>query len=233
MSVASILKKIPIFEDLTDEDLAHLSECLIRRHFSKGQVVFHKGDEGGGLYIITQGKVKVVLPSQDGDEVILSILTEGEIIGELSLFDGHNRSASVGVLEDTEFLYLSRNDFMEFLSTRFHAVRRVLEMLTLRLRDTNDMLEGAFFLDTTSRIAWKILVLGRQFGIYEDGIIRVGVRVTQSDLASMVGATRESVNKQLKMFREHGMVTFENGYFTILDPARLARRARTSLGFFT
>jgi CRP/FNR family transcriptional regulator/CRP/FNR family cyclic AMP-dependent transcriptional regulator len=233
MSEGNILSNVPLFFSLKKHDLAELETHLTRRHYNKGDVIFHKDDEGSSLYIITKGTVKIVLPSPQGEEVILAILTTGEIIGELSLIDGHNRSATVEVLEDTEVLRLERQDFMYFLSTRFDAVLQVLEMLTQRLRDTDVLMEEAYFLDITSRVAKKILVLGRQFGVYEGGVIRIGVHITQTDLASMVGTTRESVNKQLRFLRENGLITLEDGFLKILDPVRLARRARTSLGSFT
>jgi CRP-like cAMP-binding protein len=233
MYAINVLSNIPFFSGLEQHDLAELETYLERRHYGKGDVIFHKDDEGSILYIITKGKVKVVLPSPEGEEIILTILTTGEIIGELSFIDGRNRSATVEVLEDTEVLYLRRKDFLHFLSTRFDVVLRVLGILTQRLRDTDVLMEEAYFLDITSRVARKILTLGRQFGIYEDRVIRIGVHVTQRDLASMVGATRESVNKQLRLLRENGLITHEDGFLKILDPVRLARRARTSLGSLT
>ena len=233
MPASNVLSNIPLFSGLEKDDLAELETRLSRRHYGKGDVIFHKDDEGSSLYIITKGKVKVVLPSPQGEEIILAILTAGEIIGELSFIDGRNRSATVEVLEDTEVLRMRRQDFLHFLSTRFDAILRVLEILTQRLRDTDALVEEAHFLDITSRVARKILALGRQFGVYEEGMIRLGVHVSQKDLASMVGATRESVNKQLRFLRENGLIAQKDGYLKILDPVRLARRARTSLGSLT
>ena len=226
MSLGHVLRKIPIFEDLEGEDLGRLEAALVRRKYSKGQVIFHKGDEGGSLYILQQGRVKVAIPSPQGEEVILTILSEGEILGELSLIDGKPRSATVEALEEAEVLCLRREDFLRLLSTRFEAVLRVLQVLSRRLRDTDALLAESYFLDVTSRLAKKILDLGRLFGVQQKGVIRIGVRMTQKDLASMVGATRESVNKQFRWFKEQGLVHLEDGYLTILDPVRLARRAR-------
>ncbi len=226
MSLGHVLRKIPIFEDLEEEDLSRLEAALVRRRYSKGQVIFHKGDEGGSLYILQQGRVKVAIPSLQGEEMILTILSEGEILGELSLIDGKPRSATVEALEETEVLCLRREDFLQLLSTRFEAVLRVLQVLSRRLRDTDALLAESFFLDVTSRLAKKILDLGRLFGVQEKGTTRIGVRMTQKDLASMVGATRESVNKQFRWFKEQGLVHLEDGYLTIVDAVRLARRAR-------
>lgn len=232
MSATHLVKKIPIFADMEEEDLARLSSSLVRRKYLKGQVVFHKGDEGGSLHIIQTGRMKVVIPSPHGEEVILAILTEGEILGELSLIDGKPRSATVEALEDSEVLSLRREDFLRFLASRFEAALRVMEVLSRRLRDTDALLAETHFLDVTSRLAKKIMDLGRLFGVKEKEGVRIGVRVTQKDLASMVGATRESVNKQIRWLREQGVILFEDGYLTILDPVRLARRARSEPALF-
>jgi len=227
MSMTAVLKQIPLFAGLGEEDLEKLAGALVRRRYPRGQVIFHKGDEGGSLYILQSGRVKVAIPSPQGEEAILTILSTGEILGELSLIDGKPRSATVETLEDTEVLCLRRDDFLGFLNARFDAVLRVLEVLSHRLRDTDALLAETHFLDITSRLAKKILDLGKLFGVQEGGKIRIGVRMTQKDLASMVGATRESINKQFRWFREQRIVKLEDGYLTILDPVRLARRART------
>jgi len=105
MSITPVLRKIPIFSDLGEGDLERLANALIRRRYPKGQIIFHRGDEGGSLYILQSGRVKVVIPSPQGEEVILAILSPGEIIGELSLIDGKPRSATVETLEETAAAY--------------------------------------------------------------------------------------------------------------------------------
>lgn len=226
--MAQFLNKVSIFSGLDEDKLNSLESCLIKRRYSKGQVIFHKGDESGGLYIISSGRVKVYLPSTQGEEVILAILDNGEIIGELSLLDGTKRSATISVTEDSEVMYLSRNDFLNFLRSDFDTVLNVFSMITERLRKTNDQLEEAYMLDITSRIARKILALSDQFGIEQEGIVKIGVKITQKDLAAMIGATRESVNKQLNLLKKNGLIDMENGYITILNTDRLTRRARTN-----
>jgi CRP-like cAMP-binding protein len=224
-----LLRKIPLFADLEENDLERLEAVLTRRRYVRGQVLFHQGDEGGVLYVIVRGRVKVAIPSPQGEEMILTILAADEIIGELSLIDGKPRSATVEALDETEVLCLRRDDFLGFLDGRFEAVMRVLEVLSRRLRDTDALLAETHFLDVTSRLAKKILDLGKHFGIRDESGTRIGVRVTQRELASMVGATRESINKQLRWFREEGLIALEGGYLTILEPNRLARRAKTNL----
>lgn len=227
MSYARLLRNIPILEKLAGPDLDYLEKCLTKRRYSAGQIIFHMGDEGGNLYIINSGRVKITLPSPHGEEVFLTILSGGEILGELSFIDGKPRSATVQALVETEILCLSRKDFLDFLRDRFDVSLRVLEVLAQRLRDTDNLVAESYFLNITSRLAKKILDLGQSFGISEKNGIRIGVRVTQRDLASMVGATRESVNKQLKVLREQGIIDLGGGHITILDPEKLLRRTHT------
>jgi len=227
MSLREFLKKSTMFAHLADADLQQLEAAMNRRRFAAGQIIFYMGDGGGSLYIISKGRVKVAIPSPEGDEIILAILSEGEILGELSLIDGKPRSATVEAIEETEVYSLRREDFLDFLRSRFEVVLQVLEMLSQRLRETDASLAEAHFLDVRARLAKKIVDLTRAFGVLEEGKIRIGVRITQKDLASMVGATRESINKQLMQLRQLGLVELENGYMTVLDPVRLARRART------
>ena len=224
--MAKMLSRMPVFGALDEADLARLETCLVRRRYNSGQVLFHMGDEGGVLYIINRGRVKVTIPSPLGEEYILAILSAGEILGELSLIDGKPRSATVQAIEETETLCLHREDFLEILRNRFDVVVRVLEVLTQRLRDTDVSLAETHFLDIMSRLAKKILELGEIHGVNESGVVRVGVKMTQKDLASMVGATRESVNKQFKVLRDEGIIRMESGYIEILNSEKLARRAR-------
>ena len=231
MSYLHLLKKIPIFSRLEDPDLASLEIFLTQRRYPEGQTIFHMGDEGENLYIIYSGRVKITLPSPQGEEVILTILSAGEILGELSFIDGKPRSATVQAIEETEVLSLAREDFLNFLRKRFDLALRVLEVLAQRLRETDSLLAESYFLDITSRLAKKILDLGRSFGIREKSGIRIGVRVTQKDLASMVGATRESVNKQLKVLRQRGIIDIVNGHIIILDAEGLT--SRTTAGYIS
>jgi CRP-like cAMP-binding protein len=225
MSLAKLLKTTGLFSCLTDDDLQWLQASMLHRRYAEGQIIFHMGDDGGSLYIIKRGRVKVVIPSRRGEEVILAILSTGEILGELSLFDGKPRSATVQAIEDTEIVCLQRDDFLFFLRSRFEAVLQVLCVLSLRLRETDESLADAHFLNLRPRLAKKILDLARVFGIWEDDRVRIGVKVTQRDLASMVGATRESVNKQFMKLRQSELVQLKNSYITILDPVQLAGRA--------
>jgi CRP/FNR family cyclic AMP-dependent transcriptional regulator len=226
MSQAKLRHKFPLFAGFEPSEFESLEKCLVRRLYHGDQVLFHMGDEGGSLHIIERGRVKVTIPSSSGEELILAILGAGEILGELSLFDGKPRSATVQALEKTETLCLHRKDLLALMRNRFDVVEKILEVLATRIRDTDMLLAERNFLDITSRLAKKILDLGDTYGTGEGGQIRIGVKVTQKELASMIGATRESINKQFKAMRDQGIVRICDGTIEILNREMLVRETR-------
>jgi len=226
MSLARLRHKVPLFAGFGPPEFESLEKCLVRRRYPAGQTLFHMGDDGGSLHLIERGRVKVTIPSDSGEELILAILGAGDLLGELSLFDGKPRSATVSALEETETLCLRREDLLALMRDHFDLVEKILAVLARRIRDTDMLLADRSFLDITSRLAKKILDLGDAFGIREGGTVRIGVKVTQTDLASMIGATRESINKQLKALRDQGLVRISGGMIEILNRERLVRKAR-------
>lgn len=226
MSPAKMRHKIPLFDGFGHSDFNFLEKCLVRRRYPGGQALFHMGDEGGSLHIIERGRVKVTIPSSSGEELILAILGAGDFLGELSLFDGKPRSATVQALEETETLCLRREDLLALMRNRFPVVEKILEVLARRIRDTDTLLAESHFLDITSRLAKKILDLGEAYGVREGEHVRIGVKITQKELASMIGATRESINKQLKALRDQGLVRINGGTIEILNRERLVQKAR-------
>ncbi len=226
MSLAKLRRVVPLFAGFGPSDFESIEKCLVRRRYPAGQTLFHMGDEGGSLHFIERGRVKVTIPSSSGEELILAILGAGNLLGELSLFDGKPRSATVQALEDTETLCLHREDLLELMRGRFDVVEKILVVLAGRIRDTDTLLADKHFLDITARLAKKILDLGDTFGVQEGGQVRIGVKITQKDLASMIGATRESINKQLKALRDQGLVRISGGTIEILKRERLVQKAR-------
>ena len=224
--LAKLRHKIPLFAGFGPSEFASLEKCIVRRRYPGGQTLFHMGDERGSLHIIERGRVKVTVPSSSGEEMILAMLGAGDLLGELSLFDGQPRSATVQALEETDTLCLHREDLLAVMRNRFDVVEKILEVLARRIRNTDMLLAEAHFLDITSRLAKKILDLGDAFGIREGGHVRIGVKITQKDLASMIGATRESINKQLKILRDQGLVRIYGGTIEILNREKLVKKAR-------
>jgi len=228
MSIPSpqqLLNKIPLFNSLSDSDLESLSESVRLQSLKKGQTLFRKGDEGSSLYIIKQGTIKIVLPSRLGDEVIVTIFSEGDFFGEMALFDGKPRSADALAMELTKIYMLSRNDFLLFLQSNINAMKSILSQLTTRLRDTDDFLEGACFLSVSARLAKKLLDLAESYGQKDGDSIYIDLNLTQKELGDMIGSTRESINKELKILRDKSLITMQENKIQIIDMARLKRRS--------
>ena len=228
MSISSpqqLLNKIPLFNSLSDSDLKSLSESVRLQSLKKGQTLFQKGDEGSFLYIIKQGTIKIVLPSRLGDEVIVTIFSEGDFFGEMALFDGKPRSADALAMESTKIYMLSRNDFLLFLQSNINAMKSILSQLTNRLRSTDDFLEGACFLSVSARLAKKLLDLAESHGQKDGDSVYIDLNLTQKELGDMIGSTRESINKELKILRDKSLITMQENKIQIIDITRLKRRA--------
>ncbi|MFH2099076.1 MAG: Crp/Fnr family transcriptional regulator [Pseudomonadota bacterium] len=226
MDATELLSRIHLFQTLSPEDREDLAGLLRTQKVRAGEALFRKGNEGTTLYIIQAGSVKIVLPSRLGDEMIVTIFTTGEFFGEMSLLDGMPRSADAVAVEPSTLLLLNRRDFLHFLKKSDAAMEAILACLSARLRQTDDLLEDTSFLNIPARFAKKILQLGEMFGKKEDNTMEIRLRLTQKDLADMVGATRESINKELRVLREKGLVTLEGNVLRIEDVTRLHRRIR-------
>ncbi|HBK78613.1 MAG TPA: Crp/Fnr family transcriptional regulator [Nitrospinae bacterium] len=227
MVFEGILAQIPLFSHFGDEELTELTSKLHRRRFEKDQILFHKNDPGSTLYIIISGKVKIVLPSAEGDNVIVALLSTGDFFGELSLFDGEPRSATTIAVDSTEILTLAQEDFFRYLSLNPRASKEILGELSRRLRRTDELLSDAAFCNLSTRLSKRILELADRYGQPdEEGKTRVNMKLRQQDLADMVGATRESVNKMLKTYKQKSLIRVQRGFITIMDKEGLLLRAR-------
>ncbi len=228
MSVSSpqkLLNKIPLFNSLSDSDLESLSESVRLQSLKKGQTLFRKGDEGSSLFIIQQGTIKIVLPSRLGDEVIVTMFSGGDFFGEMALFDGKPRSADALAMEPSKIYVLSRNDFLLFLQSNINAMKSILSQLTNRLRNTDDFLESTCFLSVSARLAKKLLDLAESYGQNDGDGVYIDLNLTQKEIGDMIGSTRESINKELKILRDKGLITMQENKIHIVDMTRLKRRA--------
>lgn len=218
---AQALQAVPFFTQLPQEEITELAILLVMRRFTHGQVIFHHGDPGGLLYIISQGKVKISHSTQDGQEALLAILGAGDFFGELALLDDSPRSATAEALETTETLTLHREDFRHYLTNNPDFAMHVLQTMAKHIRRLNSQLSDIFFLDLAGRLARTLLRLADKHGKEVDESIMIDLALTQTDLAEMTGATRVSINKTLGRFRRSGWVKFEGRRFSICDRAAL------------
>jgi len=212
----SLLRKVPLFEGLKDEDLEAIAKVTITRSYSKDQVIILAEEEGDSLFIIETGQVKVCIVSEDGREVILSMLGEGAVFGELSLLDGKPRSANVIATHDTDLYTVRRSDFLQLIYKMPQIAVGMLAELAVRLRKTDRKIEGLALLDVTSRISETLLQLATEQGSEtEDGIL-LEDRPTHQQLANMSGTTRETVSRVLKRLESQGYIITKGRSITIL-----------------
>ena len=221
-----LLAKTPLFGVLHGEDLQELSRTTRTKAYDKGDIIFHKDDPGYTLYVIVSGAVKISVSSSEGDEIILTILTSGQFFGELALFDDLPRSADAEAIQPTEVLAVQREDMIRLLEKRPRvAITQLLRVLGQRLRATDELLQDAAFLDIPSRLAKRLLDLADAHGEKTPHGTKISLRLTQQDLASMIGARRENVNRALAYYQSRGWLSKTGGYFVILNEAQLRTRA--------
>ena len=219
------LAEIAIFRGLSEREHAALDQRLRRRRYRKGATIFLHGDPGEDLFVIESGTVKIGMTTADGKEITLAILGAGEFFGELALMDGAPRSSNASAMEECMLLLLERTQFLAFVDEHPSVARSIIEVLSRRLRDDNELVQDAAFFDVAGRLARVLLRLAASVGSDDrDGGITISRRLTQNDLAGMIGTTRESVNKWLTHYERQGLIERQGGLLRVLDAERLRRR---------
>ena len=215
----SVLKAVPLFKDIDAEDLEALSQLMSETSLKRGDSLFREGDEGDRLYIVTDGKVKLSHSSDDGRENLIAVLGPGEIIGELSLFDLGARSSTVTAIAPTRLISLN------FINQHPDMAITMLRELARRLRNTNEQMADLVFSDVPGRVAKALIDLANRFGERTPEGIYVAHDLTQEELAHLVGASRETVNKSLADFVSRGWIRLEGRAVLLIEIGRLQRRA--------
>lgn len=219
------LARCPLFEHADGATLRNVASGLRRRRFRRNEVIFHQGDPGDSLHVVASGAVKIVLPSAEGDEAIIATLRSGDFFGELSLLDGAPRSATATALEPSETLVLPRPAFYQLLDQDVGLRNALLSGLARELRLLTGHVEELHFLDLAGRLAMRLTRLAREESPNARGEARLDWPFTQSDLAAMIGGTRQSVNKLLSDLVDDGLLRIEPDTLVITDLNELARRA--------
>ncbi|HTE20948.1 MAG TPA: Crp/Fnr family transcriptional regulator [Armatimonadota bacterium] len=224
MATKDLLADIPLFEGLSDADLAIIAQRVRQPRYKEGHTIFHRDEPGVALYIIVSGKVKIHNETSDGADCIIAILSEGDFFGDQAVIDGEARSADATTLEPTELLMLTRDDLHDILERYPRISLHLLVTLAGRLRRTTEVYQAYSSLDVNGRLALQFLRLSEQHGIVTPAGVRIDLRLTQTDLGALVGASRESVNKVMGYFRRQGYVTVDDrNQITVRDQAALAR----------
>ena len=210
-----------------DPDTAKsLIAVMTRTEFARGEVIFFEGAQGDALYIVVRGKVKMARTARDGRENLLQLLGPGDMLGELSVFDPGTRVSRAHVPEDTVVYELTKQALDEWLDAHLEASRYLLRALAKRIRRTSITMADLVFTDVPGRVAKAILDLGHRFGTTDRGHTLVRHGLTQEELAQLVGASRETVNKALADFAGRGWIDVHMGSVVVYEPDRLRARAR-------
>lgn len=222
--VVDFLRRCALFAHVNDDGLRTIAGQVRRRRFRRNEVIFHQGDLGDSLQVVASGGVKILLPSAEGEEAIIASLKPGDFFGELALLDGSPRSTTATALEPTETLALPRDRFLALLEDDPHLVRALLQALATELRRLTGHVEELHFLDLSGRLSMRLARLARASDPNAQGRVELDWPFTQSDLAAMIGGTRQSVNKLLSGLVDDGLVTIERETLVIDDLAELERR---------
>lgn len=222
----SIVRAAPLFAELGDQSYLAVRERMQESTYRRGEEIFREGSPGDRLYVIGAGKVKLGHTAPDGREHLLAILGPGEILGEVSLYDPGPRTATATALAKTTVVELQHTDLLRVLDARPEISQHLLRSLAIRLRRTNNKVSDLIFSDVPGRVARALLDLGARFGQQTERGLRVTHDLTQEELAQLVGATRETVNKALAEFSSRGWLQLDGRSVVLLDIPKLRRRAR-------
>jgi len=216
---------VPLLSNLTKDELNDLQPFLTKRLFREGDIIFHQDDPGDRLFLIRDGRVKISLLAEDGRENVIAIMAKGDCFGELAALDGLPRSATATAMERTETLFLRRGDLLQFLERHPGAAIKVIDLLSRRLRQTDEQIADLAFLDVHGRVARKLLELASAHGVDKGQGTEIGFFLSQQELANLVGASRESVNKVINYFKDKGYLAINRGRIVLMNRRALEQRA--------
>jgi CRP/FNR family cyclic AMP-dependent transcriptional regulator len=217
MDEREVLRTVPIFSELADQDIASLAHLALRKRYPKDTVVFFENEEGDFFFTILEGRIKVTILGDDGREVILSVLGPGDFFGEMALLDNEPRSATAIAVEESELLSLHRSDFQSVLNDNRSITNALIKVLSARLRRANHQISTLALLDVYGRVARVIVDMAREEGKrLRDGRIAFR-RATHQEIANRIGTTRETVTRMLKDLERQGLIHVE-GKEIIVQP---------------
>ena len=222
----AVVRTAPLFSALDDESAATLRASMTMVKVPKGNTLFKEGDAGDRLFVVVEGKLKLGTSSIDGRENLLSILGPGDMFGELSLFDPGPRTATATAVTDARVLALAHDQVIGLVTQHPQVSLELLARLAQRLRRTNEVLADLVFSDVPGGVAKALMDLGSRFGVQKDDGLHVNHDLTQEELAQLVGASRETVNKALADFAARSWVRLEPRAVVVLDYERLSKRGK-------
>jgi len=219
-----LLKKVPIFSNLSDKEIEKILEEASETSYKKNDLIFLEEDEGNSLFIIKSGKVKISRSSEEGKEVIFAILQEGDFFGEMSIFDGQSRSATVSALVDSEVIILRREDFMNLIETNPAISVSLLKEMAKRLRKSDTQIKRLSLFKAKERVASTILQLADTDKIEDKDVVEIRNIPSQTELSKIAGTSREVFSKSLNDLIKDGLIKKDGRKITILDVQTFLKR---------
>lgn len=223
-----LLEHAPLFSVLPSEDMRELATKFYASRYQRSEAIFREGEPAERLFLISSGRVKLHVNSPRGNELLVAVVGRGQIFGELAVIDRGPRAMSARAMEESVVFALSGDTFWTMLETHPALARRLLELMARRLRRADQASQDLVFFDAPTRLARKLLQLAEEHGepTGEGEQIRLTVRVTQEELAQMIGVTRASANRLIVSFAEQGWMDWNDGYALLNRPESLLRRSR-------
>lgn len=220
----TFLRYVPIFTDLPEDALEKIERIGNRKTYNKDEPILLEEDSGTALFVIISGKVKVSRSSDDGKEVILTILGESDFFGEMAILDGLARSANVIAIEKSDVFVIRRNDFLNLLENHSEVTITLLQELTTRLRNADMKIKALSLKDSEGKVATVLLQIAEYSGIIKSGVVEIEKLPVQQDLANMAGTSRETISRTLHSFAKRGLIELDGAKLRILDFGKFKER---------
>lgn len=220
-----LLARAPLFAGLSDREIDALYGVTRTKALAPREELFHKGDEGSQVYLVLRGTLKALTTSDEGDDVVFSIMSVGELVGEIAFLGSPTRTATVSAIAESELLAIDRRDFLAFLKSHPEAGIKLMAVLAGRIKRISELVEDTLFLNLPIRLAKKLVHYASIYGEPGDGGVRIDLKLSQEEWGDLVGATRESINKQMRAWTEEGIVSADHGYVTLRKPEALEKLA--------
>jgi CRP-like cAMP-binding protein len=218
----AIIAQTSIFAGLGRREIDGVLSLAVKKRYEPRAVVLKKGDPALQIYVIAKGRLKAISTGGDGRQAALSIMGPGEVFGEVAVLDGQPRSATISALEPCELLIIQRNDFFRYLESTPRVAIKLLEVLARRLRGLSERLEDSTFLELPARLAKELGRLADRYGTTCANGLRIDLKLSQEELGTLVGASRESVNKQLRAWESDGLIEQQAGRIVVKQRVELS-----------
>jgi len=211
-----LLAKLPLFAGLAPRELDALAAVTRTRALAAREELFHKGDPGNQVYGVVAGTLKVVTTSEAGDDVVFNLMSVGDVFGEVAVFCEAERTATVAALSECELLVIDRRDLLAFLRSHPDAALALMAVLAQRVRSLSELVEDTLFLNLPVRLAKKLVAYAESHGQRTPEGVRIDLKLSQEEWGDLVGATRESINKQMRAWTDQRLIRVDHGYVVLL-----------------